>query len=159
MKHLIAIFSSLIFSLALPLHAQQISSLSGQYGCILNKNFGGYNVANIKTTNDGSTTGSNALIYFDFTNNKFEMSAVGLKTWGVAKIITTSETGKNGTISVTKGPLTNTFTVTGTFDTPGYTYVSSYNLMPVNGGTTLLLQQGTAASGDGEPSTGACNKI
>ena len=84
---------------------------------------------------------------------------MGLKTWGVAKIITSSESAKNGTITVANGPLTNTFTVTGTFYTPGYSFVSSYNLMPVNGGATLLLQEGTAASGDGEPATGACNKV
>lgn len=159
MRLLSAIFLSLIFLLALPLRAQQITSLTGEYGCILNKNFGGYNVANIKTTNDGSTTGSNYLMYFDFTNNKFEINVVGLKTWGVAKIITSSDSARNGTISVAKGPLTNTFTVTGTFYTPGYSFISSYNLMPVNGGATLLLQEGTAASGDGEPATGACNKV
>jgi hypothetical protein len=157
MRFLTATF--LAFAFALPLYAQQITSLTGQYGCILNKNFGGYNVANVKATNDGSTTGSNYLMYFDFTNNKFEINVVGLKTWGVAKIITSSDSARNGTISVAKGPLTNTFTVTGTFLTPGYTFVSSYNLMPVNGGTTLLLQEGTAASGDGEPATGACNKV
>lgn len=143
MKLFNAIFTSLTLCLVLPLHAQQITSLTGQYGCILNKNFGGYNVANVKTTNDGSTTGSNYLMYFDFTNKRFEINVVGLKTWGVAKIITSSESAKNGTITIANGPLTNTFTVTGTFYTPGYSFVSSYNLMPVNGGATLLLQEGT----------------
>lgn len=159
MKLFTAIFTSLTLCLVLPLHAQQVTSLTGQYGCILNKNFGGYNVANVKTTNDGSTTGSNYLMYFDFTNKIFEINVVGLKTWGVAKIITSSESAKNGTITVANGPLTNTFTVTGTFYTPGYSFVSSYNLMPVNGGATLLLQEGTAASGDSEPATGACNRV
>ena len=159
MRFFSAIFLASLFSFTLPLHAQQTTSLTGQYGCILNKNFGGYNIALIKSSSDGTTTGSNYLMYFDFNSKTLEINVVGLKTWGVASIITSSVSAKNGTITVANGPLTNTFTVTGTFYSPGYSFVSSYNLMPVNGGATLLLQEGTAESGDKEPATGACNKI
>lgn len=152
-------FFALLAAYAPYAYSQTITTLTGQYGCILNKNFGGYNLANIKNTEDGGITGSNYLIFFDFTNKKMEMNVIGLKTWGVSKIVTGSVPITNGIISLNKGPLTNTFTVTGTFTAPGQTFVSSYNLMPVNGGATLLLQEGIGATGDGEPSTGACNKI
>ena len=159
MKLLPAIFLSLIFSLALPLNAQQITSLTGQYGCLLNRNFGGYSLALINSANDGSITGSNFLIHFDFANSKWELNVVGLKTWGVEKVITGSRAVTNGILSVTKGPLTNTFFITATVTVPGQTYVTTFNIMPVNGGATLLLQQGIAGNGDGEPTTGVCNKV
>lgn len=159
MKIIAKILLLCICSILLPLHAQQITSLTGQYGCLLNRNFGGYNLALIQGTNDGSITGSNFLIHFDFANSKWELNVVGLKTWGVEKVIPGSRAVTNGTLSVTKGPLTNTFFITATVTVPGQTYVTTFNIMPVNGGSTLLLQQGIAGNGDGEPTTGVCNKV
>ena len=142
-----------------PLQAQQINSLSGQYGCLLNRNFGGYNLALIQDKDNGTITASNFLIYFDFTNSGFQLNVVGLKTWGVEKITTGSRAVTNGTISVAKGPLSNSFMVTANIPTPVQNYVVTFNLMPVNGGATLLLQSGVTGNGDGEPSTGVCNKV
>lgn len=159
MKFIVIAFCSLSYFFVAPLHAQQFNSLSGQYGCVLNRNFGGYNVANIQSTVDENITGSNFLMFLDFTNNKVEVNAVGLKTWGVAKIITGSIAITNGYISVTKGPIANTFKVTATMTTNGQSFTTIYNLMPVNGGATLLLQSALTGSGDGEPTTGACNKV
>ena len=159
MKLLISIFLSILFSFALPSHAQQISSLTGQYGCIFNKNFGGFNAANVKGTNDGSMTGSNSLIYFDFSNSKYEENAIGMNTWGVPNIVMNSITVKNGTVSVSKGPLTNSFSVSATVNYNGEVSVSTYLLLSVNGGATLLLQSGIKGNGDGEPATGACNRV
>ena len=159
MKLVTAIFLSLVFSSALPLRAQQITSLTGQYGCIYNKNFGGFNAANIKSTNDGSITGATSLIYFDFSNGKYEENIVGMNTWGVPNIVMNSISGINGTISTSKGPLTNSFNVSATVRVNGQTWVSTYLLLSVNGGATLLLQSGIKGNGDGEPATGACNKI
>ncbi len=144
-----------------PSKAQAVSSLSGQYGCVLNKNFAGYNVTNVKSTNDGSITGSNYLMYLDFTNKGFQVNVIGLKTWGVSSIIPGSATVKNGTLSVAPGPLTNSFTASASVFDPqqNVTWNLTFNLMSVNGGSTLLLQEGISGNGDGEPSTGACNRV
>jgi len=159
MKRTTITLLSLMLFFALPLKAQQITSLTGQYGCIYNKNFGGFNAANIKSTNDGSITGSNSLIYFDFSNGKYEENAVGMNTWGVPNIIMNSITVKNGTVSVSKGHISNSFSVSATIRDNGQTWVSTYLLLSVNGGATLLLQSGIKGNGDGEPATGACNRI
>lgn len=144
-----------------PIKAQAVSSLSGQYGCILNKNFAGYNVTDVNSVNNGSITGSNYMMYMDFTNNGFQLNVIGLKTWGVGSIVTGSATVTNGSLSISSGPLTNSFTATANVvDTQNnVTDHLTFNLMSVNGGTTLLLQEGIAGNGDGEPSTGVCNKV
>jgi hypothetical protein len=142
-----------------PTKAQTASSLSGQYGCILNKNFAGYNLADVKSTNDGSITGTNQMMYMDFTKNGFQINVIGLKTWGVANIVPGSATVTNGTLSVVPGPLTNSFSVTTSVTNAGTTWTMTYYLMPVISGSTLLLQSGITANGDGEPSTGVCSRI
>ena len=144
-----------------PIKAQAVTSLSGQYGCILNKNFAGYNVADVTSNNTGSITGSNYMMYMDFTNSGFQVNVIGLKTWGVSSIVTGSATVTNGSLSVSAGPLTNSFTATATLvDTQlNVTDHLTFNLMSVNGGNTLMLQQGLGGNGDGEPSTGVCNRI
>lgn len=149
----------LVTSFMSPLRAQPLNSLTGQYGCIYNKNFGGFNAANIKSTNDGSITGATSIIYFDFSNGKYEQNIVGMNTWGVPNIVMNNITIKNGTLSISKGPLTNSFNVSATVTGNGQTWVSTYLLLSVNGGATLLLQSGINGNGDGEPATGACNKI
>lgn len=159
MRLLTATLLAFIFSFALPLHAQPITTLTGQYGCIYNKNFGGFNAANIKSTNDGSITGATSLIYFDFSSGKYEENIVGMNTWGVPNVVMNSITVKNGTLSISRGPLTNSFNVSATVTGNGQTWVSTYLLLSVNGGATLLLQSGIKGNGDGEPATGACNKL
>jgi hypothetical protein len=79
--------------------------------------------------------------------------------WGVPNIVMNSISGINGTISTSKGPLTNSFNVSATVKVNGQTWVSTYLLLSVNGGATLLLQSGIKGNGDGEPATGACNRI
>jgi hypothetical protein len=158
MKRSILIFWVMGF-LSLHTHAQKISTLTGQYGCLLNRNFGGYDLALIQSTDDGSITGSNFLIYFDFNSKTSELNVVGSKTWGVTKIIPGELTVTNGTLSVGKGPLTHSFLVTTTIATPKGNYSIAFNLLPVNGGATLLVQSATSGTGYGGPTTGVCNKV
>lgn len=155
-----SIFIFLMTSLScLHANAQPITSLTGQYGCMANRNFGGYDLALIQGTDDGNITGSNFMMYIDFTNKSMEFNVVGSKTWGVSKIIKGEIAVTNGKISIENGPLTNSFLIKSTISTPKQSHLLTFNLMPVNGGATLLLQSGTSGNGDSTPIAGACNKI
>ena len=157
------LFGGLIATTALfvqPSKAQAISSLSGQYGCILNRNFGGLVVPGGNGT-DGSITGSNFMMYFDFTGRTAQMSVLGLKYWGHTNKVVDTVALTTGTFPpLSAGPLTNSFKATVDFTYQGNSgNIATYNLMSVNGGTTLLVQEGTTGNNDGEPTTGVCNKV
>lgn len=134
--------------------AQAVTTLTGQYGCILNKNFGGATVAYETGT---GITGSNFMMYLDFTNPGSQMSVVGWRNWGGASLMQADAALTTGTLSKTSGPLTNSFLVTTTFNSGND--VVKFNVMSVNGGTTLLVQSGMVGSGMGDPLTGVCNKV
>jgi hypothetical protein len=138
------------------------TSLSGQYGCITNKNFSGF--TNSATWKNGqsttSITGNNYLLYFDFDAGTLKISVVGATKWGDSGVQGAEIVGISGTLSVTPtAGMTNTFTATQTVTNAGTTYVSKYYLMAVNSNNTLLLQEGMGASASGEPNTGMCNKV
>ena len=135
---------------------QAATSLTGQYGCLLNKNFGGYN-----TNNNSSTgfTGSNLLMYFDFTAGTFAVNVVGVTNWGLSGISTKAMALTSATVNVSVGPIPNTYTALVSIAANGTQNLITFNLMPTNSGNTLLLQEGVAGNNDGEPSTGVCNKI
>jgi hypothetical protein len=138
------------------------SSLSGQYGCITNKNFSGFTNWATWHTGDSTTniTGNNYLLYLDFDAGTMKISVVGATKWGDAGVQGAEIVGIPGTLTVapTTG-MTNTFTATQTVTNAGTTYVSKYYLMSVNSSNTLLLQEGMGASASGEPNTGMCNKV
>jgi hypothetical protein len=142
--------------------AKAATSLTGQYGCITNKNFSGFSGWATWKTGDSTTsiTGNNYLLYLDFDAGTMKMSIVGATKWGDSGVSGAERVGIAGSLaaSPTTG-MTNTFTATATIGYAGSTYVSKYYLMPVNSGNTLLLQEGMGANASGEPNTGVCNKI
>jgi len=143
------------------LNARSASCLSGQYGCITNKNFSGFSQNRIWQTGDSttSTTGNNYLLYFDFDSNTGSINVVGATKWGSSGVRGSEVGGDGAPISVAAGPIKNSYTVTFTITNNGTTYVTKYNLMPVNSSNTLLLQESVNAGAFGEPNTGMCNKV
>lgn len=138
------------------------TSLTGQYGCITNKNFSGFTTWATWHAGDSTTniTGNNYLLYLDFDNHTMKISVVGATKWGDAGVVGAEIVGIDGTLSVTPTTgMTNTFTATQSVTHAGTSYESKYYLMSVNSGNTLLLQEGMGASASGEPNTGMCNKV
>jgi hypothetical protein len=142
--------------------AKAATSLTGQYGCITNKNFSGFSGWATWKTGDSTTsiTGNNYLLYLDFDAGTMKMSIVGATKWGDSGVRGAEIVGGSGSLSVapTTG-MTNTFTATTSITNAGTTWLSKYYLMSVNSGTTLLLQEGMGVNGSGEPNTGMCNKV
>ena len=142
--------------------AKAATSLTGQYGCITNKNFSGFSGWSTWQQGQSTTsiTGNNYLMYLDFDAGTMKMSVVGATKWGVSGVQGAEIVGGSGALSVapTTG-MTNTFTATTSIVKAGTTWVSKYYLMSVNSGTTLLLQEGMGANASGEPNTGMCNKV
>ena len=140
--------------------AQAVSTLSGQYGCILNRNYAGFSTLSGSVVGSG-ITGTNFMLYFDFTAKTAQVSVVGVHNWGTSNVQTASLAGPYGTLSISTGPLTNSFLVSVTQYSqlqPTNGGVNTYLLMSTNGGNNLLVQSGTGPE-DGQPSTGVCNKI
>lgn len=140
-----------------PTKAQAVTSLSGQYGCILNRNYGGV-PTRINKSND--FWGSNFMLYLDFNGTTAQMNVVGLTNWGDISAAKSEIGAINGALSIAAGPLSNSFkaTVDYTFNNTAGNY-ATYHLMSVNGGNTLLVQGGTTGNNDSEPTTGVCNKV
>jgi len=138
------------------------SGLTGQYGCITNKNFSGFTT--MATWRDGDSTtsivASNYMLYLDFDAGTMKFSAVGATKWGVSGVSGTEIVGGSGSLaaSPTTG-MTNTFTASTSIVHAGVTWASKYYLMSVNSGNTLLLTEGMGLNGSGSPNTGVCNKI
>jgi hypothetical protein len=151
-------FLVLLFVLFQTTFSQASTALTGQYGCLLNKNFGGYN-----TNNNSSTgfTGSNHLMYFDFNAGTFALNVVGVTNWGLSGISTKAMALTSATVSVSVGPIPNTYAALVSIAANGTSNLITYVLMPTNSGNTLLLQETptTSINTNGEPSTGVCNKI
>ena len=140
-----------------PTKAQSVTTLSGQYGCILNRNFSGIPITGGVNSN---ITGSNFMMYLDFNGRNAQMTVVGLNSWGNSAYSNATATITAGVLSVSAGPLTNSFTATINFTYQGQSgNITTYNLMSVNGGNTLLVQGGITGNNDGEPTTGVCNKV
>lgn len=142
-----------------PIKAQAITSLSGQYGCILNRNFGGMVLSGGQGTNL-DITGSNFMMYFDFSSSpQAQVNVVGLTNWGFDDYATNSLTLASTALSVVSGPLPNSFSVKPVL---GGVEVA-YNMMAVNGGATLLVQSlgptPPQSSAEEPPATGVCNKV
>lgn len=142
--------------------AKAATTLTGQYGCITNKNFSGF--VNWATWKSGDSTtditGNNYLLYLDFDAGTMKINVVGATRWGDAGVKGAEIVGIPGALSVTPTTgMTNTFTANQTVTHAGTTYVSKYYLMSVNSGNTLLLQEGMGESASGEPNTGMCNKV
>jgi hypothetical protein len=143
--------------------AKAASTLTGQYGCITNKNFSGFSSWSTWRDGDSTTsiTGNNYLLFFDFDAGTMKISVVGATKWGASGAKGVEIVGGSGSV-VSVAPtagMTNTFTAKTSITNAGTTWLSKYYLMSVNSGTTLLLQEGMGVNGSGEPNTGMCNKV
>jgi len=143
--------------------AKAATSLTGQYGCIANKNFSGFTTWATWRDGDSTTsiTGSNYLLYLDFDAGTMKISVVGATKWGTSGVQGVELVGGSGSI-VSVAPtagMTNTFTAKTSITDSGTTWLSKYYLMSVNSGSTLLFQEGMGENASGEPNTGMCNKV
>jgi hypothetical protein len=153
------ILLSLIFPvLVLTAKAQALPILTGQYGCILNRNYAGFSTLSGSVVGQG-ITGTNFMFYFDFNSKTAQISVVGVNNWGTSSVKTASAAGPFGTIVVESGPLTNSFMVVVTEYTGQPPKTNTFLMMPTNNGNNLLVQSGINGTDDGQPSTGVCNKI
>lgn len=150
------------FLFSLTSDAQTPPGISGQYSCIQNKNFGGFDAR--KHGSESTTT--SYLTYIDFTNQTWQVSTVQINGYDLATA-DTSRIVASGTFSTSNGPIINSYkvsysgTVTYSDDpqTPVATVVSGDNYYsPVNEGRTLLIQGVRSFEGEA-PETGVCNKI
>jgi hypothetical protein len=72
--HYILILTSFLFQI----NAQAVAP-SGQYGCVLNRNFGGWEISSA----GGSSVASNFTLYIDYTANTYQMVAsIQNELWG-----------------------------------------------------------------------------
>ncbi len=135
------------------------SALTGQYGCVTNKNFGGWDAY----LTGPNFVGANYLIFLDFDKSIYQISVGGVTNYNQANALKTSKSGGvDGSItSINVGPLTGSYVInTSQIGSDGVTvFTQSLNIMPVNGGNTLLVQGGTTGNGDSTPLTGVCNKV
>ena len=143
--------------------AKAASTLTGQYGCITNKNFSGFSSWSTWRDGDSTTsiTGNNYLLFFDFDAGTMKISVVGATKWGVSGAKGVEIVGGSGSV-VSVAPtagMTNTFTAKTSITNAGTTWISKFYLMSVNSGTTLLFQEGMGENASGEPNTGMCNKV
>lgn len=158
-------------------HAQSASDITGQYMCLGNKNFGGYE----KRREGTSTAATNFMLYLDFVNSRAEGNVVFIKDLGLQSAATYSSTIE-GTFDVTNPltpypyPVPNIFLITinakitsnyippnidiNTFipHSVGTTVSVRFNFSPVNNKTTLIMQP-DPNDNDRVPDIAVCNKI
>ena len=150
-----------------PLKAQSSNTLSGQYGCLVNKNLAGFE-ANLLGSN---SVGYHYMWYLDFTNKKSQMVSLHMiSNYGKNTAVTSFapgasnsaySSGGSGTLAIdTNYAKDMAYLVKNTITSPeGVNFVVTSVFMPVNGGNTLMVSSGTGGNGDSEPYTGVCNKI
>lgn len=147
-------------------NAQSVTTLSGQYSCIFNRSFGGFDANYL-----GDSTYSNLMLYIDFNTKLFEVNAIAVYKYGDAAAGNYRVTA-SGSLTWTDGPIKNSFAVAAPLTTLKYTGEPSFSitgvsinfyLSPVNNGNTLLVQgpdnTGRIEPSGSAPNTGICNKI
>ena len=150
-----------------PLKAQSSNTLSGQYGCLVNKNLAGFDANLLGSTN----VGYHYMWYLDFTNKKSQMVSLHMiSNYGKSNAVTSfapgasnaaNSSGGSGTLAIDANFAKDiAYVVKNTITSPeGVNFVVTSVFMPVNGGNTLMVSSGTGGNGDSEPYTGVCNKI
>jgi hypothetical protein len=148
------------------LNAQLIStSPSGKYGCLVNKNFAGYDAYL-----DGSNrVGYHYMLQFDFESKKSQIINIHLiDNYGKANIKTNWAAGAGGdapasgagTIEVSADAnYPGAYLIRSINTSDGKSYTTTYMAMSVNSGNTLLVSSGAGGNADSTPFTGLCNKV
>ena len=136
----------------------QAAAPSGQYGCMLNRNFGGFDAA----LNGGSNTGSTFMFYLSFDSSNsgtVEGMVQAHSHYGFADNVG-SQLVIGGTMAITpNSPITGSYKTVISITSGGSGSVT-LNLLSVNSGNTLLatVQSGTTDA-TRWMATGVCNKI
>lgn len=142
------LFSSVAYACATP--------PSGQYGCVTNRNFGGWD----STLLGASQVGSNMMFYLDFSTGTFQ-GTVSLESNYNNANNTGNQIIFNGTFSVkSDSPIIGSYALS-LIGPPGKGNTIPLNVMSVNGGSTLLVVSslGLDSSNISNPSTGVCQRI
>ncbi len=147
-------------------NAQSTSSVpSGKYGCLVNKNFAGFDAR----LDGGTRIGYHYMLQFDLTNKTSQIINIHLidnygksnvkTSWAAGADISPSSDG-TGVIEIKEDPnLTGAFLIRNSSTSDSTKWTVTYVAMSVNGGNTLLVSSGAGANGDTTPFTGLCNKI
>lgn len=158
-KHIKGFLAGSLISLSLAyiptLKAQSSPSLSGQYGCLVNKNFAGYDAH----LNGAKNVGYNYMLYLDFTNKTSQLAAHLISNFNQADVEETTISSTQGSLDVKNGDITNSHKVTSTIIYNNKSLSITINAMSVNSGNTLLVSSGTGGSGDSTPFNGVCTKV
>ena len=150
MKKLFAfiLFSSAAYAYAAP--------PSGQYGCVTNRSFGGWDSTHL----GASSVSSNMMFYLDFSTATFQ-GTVSLESNYNGANNTGSQVSFNGTFTVkSDSPIIGSYALS-LIGPPGKGNTFPLNVMSVNGGNTLLVVSslGSDNSNISNPSTGVCQRI
>jgi hypothetical protein len=131
----------------LPEARSSSSPFSGQYSCIMNANYGGWT----QVTTLGHET-INWLTYINFDSAIYHSFGNTLLNTGTTNPIGDSETLPIRSITISAGPIQNSYYIDFT-DSTGY---SRYVGMPVNSGNSILM---TKPDTNAPTASGICQKI
>ena len=131
---------------------------SGQYGCMLNRNFGGWDAA-IGVNTNSSNVGSNFLLYlnFDVTPNTISAVVNVSSNYGGSNAIGSQIIPGSATVTLNANtPITGVYQAS-----DGVPYGLTMDLLPVNGGNTLFVISGMGVSAGSNTLSlsGVCNKV
>ena len=129
---------------------------SGQYGCVTNRSFGGWDT----TTLGASPVSSNMMFYLDFNTGTFQ-GTVSLESNYNDANNTGSQVSFNGTFTVkSDSPIIGSYALS-LIGSPGKGNTFPLNVMSVNSGNTLLVVSslGLDNTNISNPSTGVCQRI
>lgn len=147
--------------------AQATASPSGKYGCLVNKNFAGYNASL-----DGSNSvGYHYMLQFDLAAKTSQIINVHLiDNFGRSNISTKWAAGAafqpvagtgSGTLEIKESPdFPGAYLIRSTSTGENNSkFTTTYAALLVNSGNTMLVSSGTGGNADSTPFTGVCNKI
>lgn len=139
---------------------------SGKYGCLVNKNFAGFDAR----LDGGTRIGYHYMLQFDLVNKTSQIINIHLidnygksnitTNWALGADITPNKDG-SGTLEIKENSsLPGVFLIRSTNSSDSSTkFTTTYVAMSVNSGNTLLISSGAGGNADGTPFTGLCNKI
>lgn len=163
----IGVLSTISIGFISPLNAQSSSSsLSGKYGCLVNKNFSGFDAG----LNGSTRVGYHYMLHFDLTSKTSQIISIHLiDNYGKSSVTTNWAPGASGTpagsgagvLEVKENQnFPGAYLIRSTSTSENSTkWTTTYVAMSVNNGNTLLISSGAGGNGDSEPFTGVCNKI
>lgn len=141
-------------------------SLSGKFGCLVNKNFAGFDAGLVGSTR----VGYHYMLHFDLTTKTSQIISIHLiDNYGKSNVTTNWAPGASATpvgngagiLEVKENPnFPGAFLIRSTSTGDNNTkWTTTYVAMSVNNGNTLMISSGAGGNADNEPFTGVCQKI